>query len=259
MTSNKTKKPGALALVGSGEYSPAMNETDRYLLETVGGPASARVVIMATASGLEDPSSPARWTKMGLDHFERLGARVDPAGILKREDTNNPRWLDLLEGADFYYFSGGNPQHVIETMRDTPAWEIIQRNWQSGAVVAGCSAGAMAMSGYTANIRAMAMGNAPGWVNALGLVPRVTTMPHFDRMAQFVGEARFQEIVSHAPPTSVLVGVDEDTALVLTGQYGDTANSQRWQVMGNQTVSLFDSQGQRNIYKSGEFVPLEEV
>ena len=65
---------GPIALVGSGEYLPQMDNIDRMLLEHVGG-ASARVVLLATAAGLEAPASPQRWARMGVEHFARLGAR----------------------------------------------------------------------------------------------------------------------------------------------------------------------------------------
>ena len=106
---------GPIALVGSGEYLRQMEDVDRLLLEHVGG-ASARVVVLATAAGLEPPVSPQRWTRMGVEHFARLGARAEPVGILVRDDAFDPQWLPLLEAADFIYFSGGSPQHLIQTM-----------------------------------------------------------------------------------------------------------------------------------------------
>ena len=86
-------RPGGLALVGSGEYTRAMEETDRMLLDTVGGPGAARVVVLPTAAGLEEPASPRRWANMGLDHFTALGAGVREAMILNRADAADPHWL----------------------------------------------------------------------------------------------------------------------------------------------------------------------
>src|SRR5258708_6610027 len=145
-------KPGALALVGSGEYTQAMRDTDNLLLNKLGGSAKARVVVLPTAAGLEDPSSPDRWARMGVEHFSGLGAPVQVAMILNRADAEDKRWRQMLEEADFYYFSGGNPQHVIDTMVGTPAWEIILRRHLAGAALAGCSAGAMAFGGWTPHL-----------------------------------------------------------------------------------------------------------
>src|SRR4051794_17691466 len=108
-------KPGALALVGSGEYMQAMRDTDLTALTTVGGPSNARVVVLPTAAGLEAPSSPARWARMGVEHFAGLGAQVQAAMILNRTDAEDVRWRQMLEEADFYYFSGGDPRHVIDS------------------------------------------------------------------------------------------------------------------------------------------------
>lgn len=248
-------KTGAIALVGSGEYTAAMEETDLYLLETVGGLETARVVIMATAAGLEDPSSPARWTQMGLGHFTKLGAKVEAAEILGRKDSEDPRWLPLLQQANFFYFSGGNPQHLIESMRDTPAWDVIRSKWSAGAVLAGCSAGAMAIGGHTANIRSIRMGSGPTWSPALGVLPKFITMPHFDRMAGFIGEAMFQQMINSAPAGSILLGVDEDTALVRTINGNGTPE---YRVMGRQTVSVFDGEGRPTVYRSEQSVPLQQ-
>jgi peptidase E len=66
---------GALALVGSGEYTPAMEATDRMLLNSL-AVKQPRVVVIPTASGLEH-GQPARWNRMGGRHFEDLG-RMSP-------------------------------------------------------------------------------------------------------------------------------------------------------------------------------------
>jgi cyanophycinase-like exopeptidase len=79
-------------------------------------------------------------------------------------------------------------------------------------------------------------------------------MPHFDRVADFAGAEMFRAILAAAPPDTTLVGVDEDTALVCL----PTAE-QRWQVFGRQTVSVFDRQGGRAIYRAGDAVSLRAL
>lgn len=243
------QQAGALALVGAGEFLPVMNETDRFLLQTL--KPNPRVVVIPTASGLEE-NGPQYWMDLGLKHFRALQVDVQAAPIVRRDDAAKPEVLEILQAADFYYFSGGNPVYLIETLQGTPAWEIIMRNYSSGAVMAGCSAGAMAMSGYTTNIRA-AMGGRVEWVKAWGIVPNLITMPHFDRMAGFVGTDFMRQITQNVPENCRLIGVDENTALVRT----NTANGgYQWQVMGSQTVSVFGANGERTLYHSGEIVAI---
>ncbi len=256
------KGAGAVALVGSGEFLDVMNETDLHLLETLGGPGQAQVVVIPTASGLE-PGMPQRWAEMGLQHFGRLGAKVEAAMIVDRQSTADPTILEQLGRASFFYFSGGNPNFLVETLRDTPAWELISRSHAQGAVLAGCSAGAMAFGSYTISIRAMMSGQAPQWVKALGLLPGVVTFPHFDRMSGFVSPDLFKALISTAPgqheAKTTLIGVDEDTALVrLRPALGPDDLEPRWQVSGRQTVSVFDQQGHATIYQNGGKVELHE-
>ena len=245
MTANITH--GAIALVGSGEYTAAMNETDMALLATVGGVQAARVVVLPTAAGLEGPESTGRWTQMGLTHFTALGAAVEAVPILARGDTANPIFLAQLEAANFFYFSGGNPQHVVETFTDTPAWEIIRRKHGAGAVYAGCSAGAMAAGGHLASFRAL-RGGQTEWMAGLGIVPHIVTLPHFDRMPGFIGGAVLARLTQTAPAGTIVVGVDEDTALV--------ERDGQWQVMGRQTVTVFRPNDSKAVYSAGQTVLL---
>lgn len=258
----EVSKPGAMALVGSGEYLPVMAETDRFLLQTLGGPARAKVVLIPTASGLE-PGIPERWNNLGVGHFTSLGASVEPAMLVTREDASDPLILKLLEEANFIYFSGGNPNYLIETLRDTPAWEIITRRHAQGAVLAGCSAGAMAFGGFTTNIRMMRQGLPPEWVPALGLLPGFITLPHFDRLSGFISQELFKMLLDTAPFENglvrALIGVDENTALVrLPVQANATQSETGWQVFGHQTVSIFDHLGKAFIYRPGDRLSLRE-
>lgn len=239
-----TPTPGPLALLGSGEYTPAMDSTDRLLLETIGRP-SPRVALIPTASGLEE-GSPERWNGMGERHFARLGVTALPVPLIARRDAFDAGVLDLLGQADLFYFSGGNPEHLIECLHESPAWGVITRRHAEGAGVAGCSAGAMMMGGYTLRVRAVAQGQPPRWIAALGLADSLVIMPHFDRMAGFVGPELFRQILASAPAHARLVGIDEDTALVRLRP------GEPWQVSGRQTVSLLEPDGAARVFRHGD-------
>ena len=235
-------QPGAIALAGSGEYLDFMNTTDTYLLKTLGDISNARVVLLPTASGLE-PNGPDYWNELGIIHFKKLGVKdIRATRIIDRASAADPNQLDLLRDADLYYLSGGNPQHTIDTLRNSPALEIIKAAYEQGAVLAGCSAGAMALSGYTLALRQMLAGEKAGWTESLGIVPRIVVFPHFDRMASFIDQVVFQELLYTLPPDCIALGIDENTALVRIEANGTTGNgsSSRWQVMGQQTVKVFE-------------------
>ncbi|HMN63295.1 MAG TPA: hypothetical protein PJ988_23205, partial [Anaerolinea sp.] len=73
MQNFKLAIPGAgiLALTGSGEYLPGMDEGDRFLLAQLGEPA--RVVCLPTGAGTEGPARVRYWMDLGVEHFRGLG------------------------------------------------------------------------------------------------------------------------------------------------------------------------------------------
>ncbi|GAB4423212.1 MAG: hypothetical protein OHK0015_00540 [Chloroflexi bacterium OHK40] len=243
-----TSLAGPIVLVGSGEYTPAMESTDRLLLGSLGRPR-ARVALIPAASGLE-PGSPERWNTMGAIHFAALGAEPVPLPLLTREDAYAPAILNGLHGADLYYFSGGNPEHLVETLRETPAWAIIAAAHTAGAGVAGCSAGAMMLGAHTLRVRAVAAGHPPNWIPALGLAAPLVVLPHFDRMASYVSQEVFRTVIASAPAGDQLIGIDEDTALLRL------APGQPWRVSGRQGVTLFGAGGATTVYRAGDLVSL---
>lgn len=253
---SESSQLGAVALVGSGEYTHAMNETDRHLLDTLGGPASARVALLPTASGLE-PDSPKYWNDLGMRHFTSLGvADIRSTWILDARAAHDPAQLELLREANFFYFSGGNPQHVISSMRGSPAWEIISAAYAKGAVLAGCSAGAMAMSGYTISLRLAFSGNGPvEFVESLAVVPHVIVFPHFDRILGRMGAAALRTRLVKAPQGAIPIGVDEDTALVRIALPSFDGKAQ-WRVMGRQTVTIFWPNATPQVLHTGDEVAL---
>ena len=242
---------GAIALVGSGEYTPAMVETDRYLLATLGGPPAARVALIPTASGRE-PDSPQRWNEMGMRHFSALGVPdVRPVEITDRAGAEDPVQAAQLADANYIYFSGGDPSYLIETLRATAAWAAIEHARAAGAVLAGCSAGAMAMGAYTLSLRAAREGGRVGPIRAWAVVPGVVVFPHFDRMAGFIGPDWLDRALGALPAEVMPLGIDEDTALVRID-----AARRRWRVMGRQAVHLLVSGGGDHALRAGEEIEL---
>ena len=248
--------PGTIALVGSGEYLPVMNEVDTYLLKTVGELQTAHVALLPTASG-QERLGPKSWNDLGSNHFTQLGVGdVRATQIIDHKSANDPEQVALLEGVDLFYFSGGDPQYTINTLRDTLAWQSIKDAYEHGAVLAGCSAGAMMLGGYTVSIRQIIMGKNAELAPALGIVPRLIIFPHFDRMAGFLAQKLFQRLLHSIPSGNTVVGIDEDTALVRIALNVEGSGQDRWRVMGRQTVSIFAGEVLKQVLKSGEEVLL---
>jgi cyanophycinase len=129
-------------------------------------------------------------------------------------------------------------------------WEAIDRAWRGGAALAGCSAGAMALSsgappdlGPGGTRRSEPGGTG---ANGLGVVGELAVIPHFDLL-----ERRRTGVVdwfhSWQPPGTTLVGVEEETALVGTGE--------GWAVDGAAGVWVFGADTPQR-FVAGQTVPL---
>ena len=82
-----TSPMGTIALIGAGEYLPAIATLDQQLLERVSG--TPQVVVLPTASVPDGPNITERWILMGIDHFTRLGATVEPIRLFTRADADD--------------------------------------------------------------------------------------------------------------------------------------------------------------------------
>src|SRR5438445_13636739 len=164
---------GLIALVGSGEFLPVMDGVDRDLLE--GRPP--RAVFLPTAAAEEGDERIRYWVELGTAHFRRLGVEPVPLLVLDRADADDPALAAQVASAGLIYLSGGNPGYLAETLRGTAVWSAIVAAWRGGAALAGCSAGAGALTAIAHDVRVPGRGTGLG----LGGVPRLAVIPHFDR------------------------------------------------------------------------------
>lgn len=222
--SQGSSSAGPLALVGSGEYLESMAPVEASLLK--GRPP--RYVQLATAATLEGDDRVAYWHDLGRAQAERLGVEAVIVPVATREDADNPALASLIEGAGLIYLSGGNPSHLADTLRDTLVWRTIVATWQEGAALAGCSAGAMALTAWIPSLRHPDKGHTPG----LGLLPHLRVIPHFDYFRRIIPQVVDRFLVPRDGDT--LLGIDEDTALI-----GGPAE---WRVAGRQATWVLDGQ-----------------
>ncbi|HEX9067667.1 MAG TPA: Type 1 glutamine amidotransferase-like domain-containing protein [Ktedonobacterales bacterium] len=222
---------GTIALVGAGEYLPEMEPVDRLLLDRVSG--SLRVVVLPTAAAPDGKPVAERWARMGVEHFTRLGVYVEPVMLLTRADAQSAELAGQIGAASFVYLSGGKPGYLVATLRGTPCWESIRQVYRRGGVVAGCSAGAMALASVLPGLRARP---------ALGLTGTLCVIPHANEIPRWMPRA-----LGLARRKAPIAAVDGMTALMGTPS--------GWVVAGSGRVTLL-SGGRATRYVAGQAVPL---
>jgi len=194
--------PGTLALVGSGEYLPAIAPLDRWLLSRL--PAPARVVCLPTAAGTEGEERIAHWSNLGIEHFTQLGAQAEALPVIDRGSASDPALAERVRAANFVYLSGGKPAYLYATLTGTPVWDAIEDVLRRGGVVAGCSAGAMI---FGERIPTSLFSSQ--WQPAFGLLPGAFIIPHFDEIPRMMLQG--MRLVAGK---LCVVGVEGSTALV---------------------------------------------
>ena len=235
--------PGPVALVGAGEFLAPMAEFDRGLLEATGR-SRPRVAILPTASAVDGEETFLGWAEMGVQHFSALGAEVEPVLVRTAADGHDGAALQAIGEADLIYLSGGHPRHLLDVLRGSPLGAAIAQANARGAVVAGCSAGAMALVGRTMDFRQVPKLKIPlpfpiRWPEGLSLVNGIAVLPHYDAWP----EPLTALVALQAPRSAVIVGIDEDTAVV--GRNG------AWQVHGRGRVTVWRGR-RRERFRKGE-------
>jgi len=219
---------GSLALVGSGEYLPAMASFEKSLLDDGIKNGKRPIYIqIPTAAGKESPDRLEYWKQLGLEQAKRLDVNSIFLPIFTREDANNPEYAALIKDSALMYLSGGDPHYLAETLVDTPLWDAIKENWRTGASLAGCSAGAMVLSSHIPNFRLLKKSPSQG----LSLLPEIRVIPHFNKFFKWIPESA-AKVLLHVPDDSILIGVDELTAIV------KRSGDEHWVVVGEAMVHV---------------------
>jgi cyanophycinase len=188
---------GVLALVGGAEWREKCT-FDAELLAASGG---TEVVVLPTAAAYEHPDRAVDWASR---YFADLGASVRGLMVLRRPDAEDPANAAAVADARFVYLGGGSPLHLRSVLKDSKVWDALVAAWQSGAVVAGSSAGAMVLGDPMVDPRGGA------FTLGLGLIEQLAVVPHHETWPQ----ERAHRTMQLAPAGVPIAAIDEQTALI---------------------------------------------
>ncbi|MCX6402800.1 MAG: Type 1 glutamine amidotransferase-like domain-containing protein [Actinobacteria bacterium] len=233
---------GSIAVVGSGEYLPSMLELESLLIsDGVANGKKPIFVQLATAAGRESKDSLDYWKRIGQEQASRLGVEAYFLPVFNRADAESEELVELVSNAALVYFSGGDPNHLANSMRETVLWKAIQENYYSGGSLAGCSAGAMFMSAQVPRLR---LSNKPV-ERGVGLLPNLQVIPHFNMIHRWIPDAAVRALAD-IPKGVLLVGIDDGTSLLRRGD--------SWSVWGSGLVHVLNGDSPRT-YQHLEMVP----
>ncbi len=222
---------GHLLLAGGAEFGGRMAESDLRAVELAGG-ADARISIIPTAAAPDHNHECAG--RNGARWFESLGARnVATLPLLDRTSADSPAIVAALQQSRLIYLLGGFPHYLGQTLLGSASQQALMAAQAAGAVVAGSSAGAMVLCQHYYNPETRQV------IEGLAMLPNACVLPHHNTFGKGWA-ARLAALL----PESVLLGIDERTAILNDGDGG------AWRVYGQGAVTLY-RHGQATVYVSG--------
>jgi cyanophycinase len=218
---------GHVIVIGGAEDKVRERLILSRFIELAGG-REARIAVISTASSL-GPLAGAMYRQI----FGELGATdVMPIHTTNRAQCSAITAVKAVENATGIFLTGGNQLRLSSTIGGTPLAQAIVRRHREGAVVAGTSAGASAMSTHMVAFGASGATPKQRMVHmaaGLGLLHGVIVDQHFEQRNRL---GRLLAIIAQNP--SLLgIGVDEDTA-------GVVGPDRVLEVVGRRSVTIID-------------------
>jgi cyanophycinase len=237
---------GTVIVIGGAEDKVR----DRVILSrfiALAGGSDATIAVISTASSLGLEAG-QRYRQV---FTELRAATVHTLHAVTRPQANDDAAVRAVEDATGIFMTGGNQLRLASTLGGTRLADAILERFRLGAVVAGTSAGASAMSSHM--IAFGASGATPKQRMAqiaagLGVLPGVIIDQHFQQRNRL---GRLLSLIAQNPSLLGL-GIDEDTAGVVGPDHvlevigrgsvtivdGAASETDAWEVRGHRPLMI---------------------
>jgi cyanophycinase-like exopeptidase len=260
---------GKVLLLSSGETS----NSGRRILEGIFaemGP-TIRVAILETPAGFELNSTwvaerVGDYIKSSLQNYSPYVAIV-PA---RRQDgpfsTNDSSVLAPMLDANYIYLGAGSPTYLTRHLKDSLAINYLVGRHRMGATLCFTSAAAISFGAKTLPVyEIFKAGHDPYWDEGLdffglfGLDLAIVTHwnnndggDRVDTRRCFVGQPRMERLRKSLPSSTLVLGIDEHTGVLLDFQ------AEQCQVQGIGNVTI-EGSNYSKVFKSGTSFPITEL
>lgn len=200
----------------------------RRIVEEIGG-VHSRIEVVTTASTI-----PYEVGENYLNAFGKIGCTdIGLLHIRNREDAMRVDYVERIRNCAGVMFSGGNQLRLSAIFGGTVFLKTIHERYQSESfVIAGTSAGAMAMSNtmiYEGNATRAHLKGEVKITTGLAFMDNVIFDSHFEKRGRF---ARLAQAVA-ANPSCIGIGLGEDTGMLIT-------EGNRMEAIGSGPVIIVD-------------------
>jgi cyanophycinase len=216
---------GSLVVVGGGKIGPAIVER---FVSLAGGP-DANLVLIPTAG--EDKELDLR--KLEATFAKQFGVKHDTVLHTRdRKQADSESFVAPLRQARGVWFGGGRQWRLVDSYLNTLTQRELEAVLERGGVIGGTSAGATIQGSYL--VRGAREGNqimmAKGYEEGFGYLKNVAVDQHLIRRRR---ENDLVGVIA-AHPDLLGIGIDESTAIIVTGDH--------FEVIGDSQVGIYDGQ-----------------
>lgn len=249
--------------MGSGETAPTMAKVHRLLVERLGAPPVDAVLVDSPYGFQENADEISQRT---VSYFRNLRITLDVASWRTANDVlPRERALARIDAADYVFSGPGSPTYALGVWENSHLRDVLGDKLTGGGCVTFASAAAATLGAITVPVYEIyKVGTTPYWASGLDLLAqiglRAAVIPHYDNTEGgthdtrycYLGERRLHMLESMLDADTVVLGVDEHTA-VLFDLDEDTAR-----VLGRAALTL-RRQGVSTVFASGATVAIEEL
>ena len=257
--------PGAVLLFGSGETLPASGKAYEYLAKSTSG--KPVISILETPAGFQlNTSSVAQ--EVGDYLLKRLQNYKPEIHILPARKKNSPHSPDDAQilapmlASNWIFMGPGSPTYAVKQLSGSLAYDYLQTLHLRGCHICLASAAVLAFSANTLPVYEIyKVGTDLHWAKGLDFFSPfgldLTLIPHWnnrdggdglDTSRCFMGQPRFAPMLEMLPGDTTIVGIDEQTSLLL-----DLQQPSECKVFGKGVVTIIRHGEQRTIKNGAKF------
>ncbi|WP_114792008.1 cyanophycinase [Niabella yanshanensis] len=246
---------GTLFIIGGGDRSPAFV---KQMVETAKMKPSDYIVVLPMATSIPEESVAYISGQLSV----ACNNKITSFNFTKAQADNQQSWIDSVKNARFIFITGGDQNKFMAVVRGTKLYEALHQAFRNGSTIAGTSAGAAVMS------QIMITGEEKGksdrdsfreiksnsviTSSGMGFLTAAIIDQHF------IIRSRYNRLLSTLAdhPDKMLIGIDEATAIIVTGKKATVAGESQVVVVSkpkrvkttqgkatfkNATISLFSA------------------
>ena len=254
---------GMIVLMGSGELTATMVEVHKELLARL--PAGPRAVFLDTPAGFQ--LNVDQISQKAREYFQAHVQQSLAVASYKSHETISPfeaeQAYQFLRAADFILIGPGSPTYAVRQWEQSTIPQILTSRIREGGCLVAASAAALTVGRFTLPVYEIyKVGQALHWVDGMNILKdfgfNLVVVPHWnnaeggthDTRFCFMGEPRFQQLVSVLPEDVSIFGLDEHTACILNFENDEAIIKG----IGQVTLQRF---GRQIVFKTGDRFPLE--